>query len=159
MIRSHNTSVDNINLNMIYTDRVNTHKPNGLWYSIDNEWHDFVSCIDDEYLHVKEFDYILELDFKKILVINNLNDIKKLPIKTINDSHGYVDFYSIKNQYSGFELRNFHAIKNICFFEYLCTPILLFFYGLDCSGGCIWDLSSIKSIKKTKCELFKNLRS
>lgn len=132
------------------------YRPNGIWFSVGNSWIDW--CVDNQHGNSPEVDYSYELTFNNynILTISTLEDVKNTHMRYIT-SKGF-DWTRVYEDYDGFVIYNFSEIakeneKSIYQNEYIKSPIhanikYSWFYGLDCSCGCIWNLDAIQTWKK-----------
>ncbi len=152
-MRTHTTNVPEIDFNMKYDLQRTNWKPCGLWYSIDRSWHEWCKALD--FNGIGKFDYELDIEMENILRIKTFDDLILLPVKEgiAGSAFGCIDWNVIKRKYKGFEITNqYHLAFHQMFLNKSITDRThgRFVYGLDCDGGCIWDLSAIKSVKKNK---------
>ncbi len=163
MKRIHTTDNELLDLGKKYAGQRNNGKPNGLWYTNDYSWHQW--CKDADFGKPCKYDFTLDLDMSDILFIDNLNDLSKLKIIPFGYdskiSMGFLDWEHLFSQYKGFEVPNQSELKqrmwglsgygkhgieiNMSHDMFIC--------GLDCDGGCMWDLSAIKSVKRKERSL------
>ena len=150
-------------------------KPKGYWYSLGSEWFDFwflklelekvksqVVC--EIKIKRNDFTKFGEKDKGKILVIDSLEEVKK-----INKKYGVlqrfrddekpvrlINFQKLSEKYGGIEFRNYKQIrKQIKENKKLnWRRDYLWYFSLDVSSGCIWDLSLIEVEKKGKLKDF-----
>lgn len=136
--RLHNSSTEQLDLTRIY-EEINggpCNKPRGLWYALDNTWYKI--AYDDD--HIFEHNHFLELDLTSIFIVEDSRDLMKLDSIISIYKANYPDWTKLLNKgYKGVEFRNFEFIT----FDYR----VYWFSALDCSSGCIWDLSCIKEVK------------
>jgi hypothetical protein len=148
MKRLHNTDSIEISLNKKYSQKDTDFKPRGLWYAIDNEWLEW--CLDNMSHWIKENVFELEIDISKIIVISNkteLNNFIKKFTEVKYECLETINWNLVKEEYNGIEIVNYNHLKyNIGYQSFHNFPT--WFYGWDVSGGCIWNLSIIKDIKK-----------
>jgi hypothetical protein len=168
MERKHNTKQSEL-YPMQYLQYRDFDKPVGLWYSWNNEWLDFCK----EYLPHRVYKNDLTVtivDFSAILVISTLTDLisfqHKYFLKNFVDGVLYagVNWLRVKYEFSGIEIRNYEEIKNEYYDSIYSLVVerrmdmtsMLWFLGLDCSSGCVWDLSLVKEINNDwlKCRIF-----
>jgi len=152
-MRIHNTNEANLTVKDI--EQLNSHlmlKPRGLWYGINGEWHRWCKSNVKEY--IKRYDYVIDLDMSKILCLRSSSDIRLfidkydfVPdiFKNVDFKHlsMWIDWQAVAKKYDGIEIdpyeHNFMAAIN-----------MLWYYIWDCSSGCVWNKSAIKSIKIIK---------
>ena len=137
-------------------------KPNGLWFSIENKEEDYYGwkewCEDSEFrLEALEYKYLIQLaDNAHILELTNLVDMfrfnKEYSIpenitwdrsnKLLYEPTAYkIKWNEIRAKYQGIFIYPYH-------YELRLRNDFTWYYGWDCSSGCIWDLNAIKEIKK-----------
>lgn len=141
MKRLINTDNRQLNLSKKYTQEMDM-KPRGLWYSIDNEWLDW--CKGNEFYTAKGLIEI-EIDTTQIMVIQTRQQLDLFIDKfgyNLTSRVKYIDWQKLATVHSGVEFRDFYKIRS-GFRSLLDLPT--WYYALDCSSGCIWDLSIIKS--------------
>jgi hypothetical protein len=145
MERLINTKLKEIDFTYNYVQS-NKMKPVGLWYSINYEWLEW--CRDNFRIH-KE---ILEIDLSNVLVIDSVSKLKSLIREFgyfIVEGVKYIDWRKLSKRYSGIEFVNYNEIRN----QLSILDLPTWFYGLDVSSGCIWDLSVIKNYKHRELDL------
>jgi len=149
--RIHTSDSKTIDLDRTYGVEKPNGKPFGIWYSIDRDWHDW--CEGANFDGIKKFDYELDVDMYRIFKVTCLEDLRKMPTKQLFSCSELIgiDWAKFKTQYKGFELINQNKMKfspGLDFTSKSNEALILFVYGLDCDGGCIWDLSAIKGVKR-----------
>ena len=150
-------------------------KPTCYWYSLGREWFDFW-FLDSELEKVNNqvlckikikrdtFATLSSKDKGKLLVIDSLEEVKK-----INKKYGVlqrfrddgkpvrlINFQKLSEKYGGIEFRNYKQIrKQIKENKKLnWRRDYLWYFSLDVSSGCVWDLSLIEVEKKGKLKNF-----
>lgn len=119
-------------------------KPNGLWYSINNNWlHWVIYNMPDMY---GKYSYALKFDetnFLKIDTKEKLKDfIEEFQVRV--KPFYWINWQEVSQKYSAFEIVNYYKItKN--FWDINNLWVL----GLECDSGCVWDLNCVKRVKKT----------
>ena len=139
-MRNHNSSLKNLDLKRKYKQRNDrfTMKPNGLYWSIDNEWLEWCSS---EMPHwVEKYNFSLEINEKDIYRISNKEEVSEFEKRYAKDF--MIDWYSVSLDYKGIEITNYHS------FRFSCKIMSTWIYGWDVNGGCVWDLSAIRSVMK-----------
>lgn len=151
MKRLHNTSVAHIAISdRPYPQDKQIMKPHGLWYGINDAWIEW--CRDNMPEWVKTNTFELEVDLSRILVLET-----ELDAMVFNERYGkeglasvyipeckYIDWKEIASQYAGIEIQGY----TYSYFRSTC----MWYNSWDCSSGCIWDLSAVKSVKKLELE-------
>jgi hypothetical protein len=119
-------------------------KPNGIWYSIDDQWKDWLSAND---CPIPKYQHDLHIDIDELLIIDKLSDLNKIPLKKNFDLSDRCDWEKLKQTYKGLYIPEYFQLKNDLFFneEFKFNCLGVFLIIVDVSGGCIWDLSAIKS--------------
>ena len=148
MERLINTNRKDLDLTWTYSQKENSMKPRGLWYSINYEWLEW--CRGNYSIHSEMIS--LNIDLSKILIIENSTQLDSLMdifgyyiVKGVK----YINWEKLSTYYSGIEFRNYNQTRNCFDLHNLPT----WFYTLDCSCGCIWDLSVIKNYKHSELDL------
>lgn len=142
MRRIVNTSVNYIDYARSYIIS-NDFKPEGLWYSIDNEWV-------ERWPNYEKPNFI-QIHFKddRLLVIDTLFTLNKLIEEFSHEGIAgfpFINWRKVAIKYAGIEIRNYQALVYSRRFEHsFADPLLLTTW--DCSSGCIWDLSIIEGQK------------
>lgn len=125
--------------NRDYVKRKSYRKPDGLWITTDNEnnWKDWCeeNCFNLENLKVRnEFKII---DTSKILYLETLIKFDMFSRSfSIADSCN-INWEEVSNKWDG-------IIIPFYFYERRFDPI--WYYGWDCSTGCIWNTSILKEL-------------
>lgn len=139
------TKRKSLSLKIKYKQFNQSFKPTGLWYSIDDGWAEW--CYSSMPKWIKKYSHYLEMDLSKVLILESPTDLQVFEdVYSFIDQSGYrcPDWKKVSENYSGIEIRNFHQLRLTRDANYLSR---LWFYGWDISGGCIWDLSCVKSLK------------
>lgn len=144
--RSHTTKKKSLSLKIGYRQHIEAFKPNGLWYSLDDEWTEW--CWGNMPAWVKKHSHYLDIDQSKMLVIETLVDLQKFEDRfSVNltiSKYISLNWEKVSLYYSGIEIRNYHQLKYQIFsLDYK----RLWMYGWDVNGGCVWDLSAINSVR------------
>jgi hypothetical protein len=155
MKRLHMSNSEEINLNKVYHLKEYAFKPNGLWYAENNEW--FRWCHSEMPHWIKPNIFELDIDMSKILVLSNVRGLKLFNYaysKSISGDLQMIDWAKVQKEYKGIEIRNYYDLK----WNHDLREFNIWFYGWDVPGGCIWDLSAIRRIKKysTPKKYFQN---
>lgn len=148
MQRLINTKRKDLDLTWTYSQKEKSIKPRGLWYGINYEWLEW--CKGNFSIHNEMIE--INIDSSKILLIENPQQLYSLMgIFGYNIVEGvkYIDWEKLSKYYSGIEFQNYHQTKNSFDLHNLPT----WFYTLDCSSGCIWDLSVIKNYTHSELDL------
>ena len=147
-----------------YTDKIieildhkkykqNNYKPSGLWFSKNNEWYEW--CISEGFnISGLNNKYELGIDFEDILIIDTID-------KLINFNDEYsicssssimtIDWLNISTKYKGIFFDNYLNIKHYLSINDLMYKFI-WYYAIDVSSGCIFDISAIKSFQITQYE-------
>ncbi len=128
-------------MNITQTEEAPTvnRKPIGLWYSLGNEWADFLRYDSLGWVSTYSNVFILELNLRKILKINTP---EMLIVFNKNHSKGdyYIDWSALQNLgFSGVEIIPYRAEARYN---------MGWYSGWDVASGCIWNTDCI--IKSTK---------
>lgn len=123
-------------------------KPKGLWYSFGNAWPSYLFD-EDESWSVKRLwgithIYELDLDFKKVLVIDNKSDFEDFERQVAKKDKSSVNWKKVAEQWSGIDVR-FCRAKTLYGDDWS-----KWYYGWDVSSGCIWNRDAIRGIKLLK---------
>ena len=135
-------------------------KPKGLWFSIEHETEDYFGwkdwCQSEGWrLDGLQYESIIELE----------SDASILELRTIKEMYQFNEDYGVievdrrfRNPFSNSDDiiyidwdRVYEKYQGIFIYPYHHTLRLennfLWFYGWDCSSGCIWDMDAIHNIK------------
>ena len=147
-------------------------KPLGLWYSLNNEWINYVheNNMDKTYKFFYEikvtYTKINNPDKNKVLLIKSNKDFQLLMKKyfRINEySNGYIsidcNWENVEKDFAGIEIINLKKLKlsnkTIQYIEKkyknsLINEYLLWTQTLDIDSGVVWNISALKYIKLIK---------
>lgn len=125
-------------------------KPQGLWYSINTEWVDWLSEVNwHERIYPNNLE--IEVDLSRVLVLETLEQIISLKeeytIFSLEKLRECIDWKSIADKYAGIEIRNYNELKwqGYATADFIISGFM-WFYGWDVSSGCVWDLSIVKQL-------------
>jgi hypothetical protein len=146
-------------------------KPTCYWYGIGNEWYKFWY----EYAEIEKVkdQVVCQIDVKrnslttfekkergKILVIDSLDEVKKLNKKysvlsgPSKEKYRLIDFNKLSETYGGIEFRNYSKIKKQINENKKLhwRRDYVWYFMLDVSSGCVWDLDliNVKEVGKLK---------
>jgi hypothetical protein len=136
-------------------------KPSGLWVSVESSefgeinynWREW--CEAEEF-NLEKLECAYEIELKEdasILHLKTYDEIfeftKKYNGSTSSFDH-VIDAYHIQWE----EVKKLHQGIILAPYQWYCRLHLesLWYYGWDCSSGCIWDLTCIKEFKQIKAE-------
>lgn len=117
-------------------------KPEGFWFSVNKEWLEWCK---ENGLFNSEDDYQYEIIFnsENIYKISSLQDLKnfrkRFPTKL---NKNWIDWNEVSKEYDGIVVYNYRDIKNDLLPKF---GKYIWFLGLDCSCGCIWNIKIITS--------------
>jgi len=142
-----NTNLKEIDFTFNYVQS-NKMKPVGLWYSINYEWLEW--CRYNFRIHKEIIE--IEIDLSNVLVIDSIFKLNSLTEEFgyfIVEGVKYIDWEKLSKRYSGIEFVNYDEIRN----QLSVLDLPTWYYGLDVSSGCIWDLSVIKNYTHSELDL------
>lgn len=124
-------------------------KPVGLWLSVGNAWEDWCKA-EEFFLKGLTHKSKVGICHDSVLSISGIDQVHEFFDKYGQSDIGeylkggmhFVDWLKVSEDYSGFMIEDYG-------FYCLMNPDLvghIWLYGWDCSSGCIWDKSAIKSI-------------
>lgn len=119
-------------------------KPEGFWYSCNDEWLKWVRVQMPKWEGKRN--YKIELDYTNIITIRNYTQLKAFhkkyaaPMYSGDPLNGYINWREVANAYKGIE---------ICPYLYKARfdREIRWYYSWDVASGCIWDASAVKSIE------------
>lgn len=136
-----------------YQQKQDAFKPFGLWYAINNEWLEW--CEYEMPNWIKKYQFKLEVDLSKILVISNIFELQLFYDEYKNDNAilGGIHWHKVAEKYCGIEMINYGILKYDNKLEYDT-----WLYGWDVSSGCIWDMKALIGFNKEEVheKWFKN---
>jgi hypothetical protein len=112
-------------------------KPHGFWYSIGDEWREWVA---NEMPHwLGEYHYEVELGDSKVLVLDTTEKLIRFG-RDYSNGFQQVDWGRVAETYDGIEInpyrRNFRMERYI---ESILGEAFLWYYAWDVASGCIWN--------------------
>lgn len=125
-----------------YRTKEATFKPVGLWYSINGEWEQWVLENMDSWK--RKYTHIIDVDTSKLLIISTLEALDTFIDKyKSNREYRTLQWGKLIDEgYYGIEFLNYWDIKNQAMNKFDFN--YAFYWGLDCSSGCIWNMDAIK---------------
>lgn len=147
--RIHATNAEDLILGTNYPDEsLFKDKPRGLWYSIDYSWHKW--CYFENF-YIGTNDFSLDIFEPQILKIDSIEKLLTLPVVSAF-KHRIIHWQELQSQYSGFEVTNYEKLKyNSLWGEPIDSHYEAYrclICNLDCSSGCIWDLSCVRNVTR-----------
>lgn len=124
-------------------------KPSGFWFSKDKEWLEW--CLEESmFIGENSYCYQLDIDMKNFIQIDTFDKLIQFQ-ELYEQKHGinknYIDWNKIKEKYDGIFFDNYKQIKLECNKLRLLNK-LIWFYGIDVSSGCIFNVDCIKGFTK-----------
>lgn len=135
-MRIHNTDCSVISDNAYYFQNSWGHKPEGLWWAIDDSWKQWCNDSAKPYWIGKN-DFSLSLDESNILIIENPEQLTEFTKKYATSSYSSLDWREVSFDYDGIEILYFY---NLTPAERLRN---LWVCSWDMPSGCLWNLSAI----------------
>jgi hypothetical protein len=142
-------------------DLVRQAKPNGLWVSVEStesggdnfNWREWCKA---ERFHLQNLECAYEIELREdanILHLKTRDEIFEFTNKYrafSKNFDGQNDTYQINWQ----KVKKLHQGIIIAPYQWKCRLALesCWYYGWDCSSGCIWDLTCIKEFKQIEVE-------
>ena len=117
-------------------------KPNGLWFSLDNDWKDW--CSKEGFMEYDDnltYTYELTLDESQFYVIDSFE--KLLEFEAKYKFGRYINWVEVSEDYDGLIFKNYHKIKKKLRLEDELFNSL-WYYSIDVNGGVVWNPSSVK---------------
>ena len=162
MKRYHLTSRKQLNLSLDYQQKPGNLKPNGIWYSLGDEWLQWVKSEMPSWREKYNIEIIMSE--KNLLIIDSIQRLEAFQAQysmgreertTLNFM--MIDWESVAKKYSGIEIRDYHAIQ----WEYSKREKSihdgLWLSAWDVSSGCIWDLDKISGYTVNETPLLKDI--
>jgi hypothetical protein len=132
-------TIENTNIKQVAKDPNYNPKPKGIWYSLANEWAEFIKYDAPEFAPDYTNVFSLDIDYSKILQIDTSEKLLAFNKKYARSSM-FVDWTAIQDEgYCGVEIIP-HQRQH--------SHSLMWYYNWSIASGCIWDSSCIK--KSTK---------
>jgi hypothetical protein len=110
-------------------------KPRGTWYSRGEDWVDWMSTEQPDWMERYKHAYWLDLDYTKILRINNDQKFLAFERKYGGVDGNGIDWQRVSSLYSGIEIIPY-------FWKFRMQH--MWYYPWDIASGCVWDSSAIK---------------
>jgi hypothetical protein len=148
-------------------------KPNGLWFDVNGSWKRWCEAAQFNFENLRYRHTMTILDASHILFLRNAKDIdlftrqygrnlsghiqllqSKDPIDAFARQYGRDLLGDIQRQFSHYilwgEVAERHSGIIINPYSHARSRTYLWYYGLNCAGGCIWDTSVIRLGKPCK---------
>jgi hypothetical protein len=148
-------------------------KPHGFWFDVNESWKQWCEATQ---FHLQGLCYrhtVTIFDTSRVLYLRNAKDVDKFTLKYGHNMSGHIQplqnpeeidafarqygqdlFREIRGQFSNYILWGEVAEKHsgIVIDPYFHSRSLkyLWYYGLNCAGGCIWDTKVIRLGKPFK---------
>ena len=142
-------------------------KPNGLWFDVDGSWKQWCEAVDFRTERLRYRHTVTILDASRILFLrhakeidrftrqygrNLSNNIQLLQSAEENNAfarqYGQDLFAEIQKQFSNYimwkEVAEKYSGIIINPYSRSRSKAYLWYYGWNCVGGCIWDISTIR---------------
>lgn len=123
----------------------NSDKPWGLWYSFGKAWIEFLDINSDIWWYQLKLEHVthvyrIYLNHDDILKIHTPREFREFEERYAIASKLKIKWPEVAKKYCGIEIRyNKRLVK-----------VGHWYYDWDCSSGCIWNRSAIKSITLLK---------
>ncbi len=117
-------------------------KPNGLWFSKNNEWKEF--C-ESNNLWTYLYEYELDIDFDNFLILDTTKKLDDFVKKYYSPKTTCIKWNSVMKDYSGIYFDNFIAIRKYIMEKKKFTMDYIWFLGVDINSGCVFRQSSVKA--------------
>ena len=141
-----------IHMNREYTQPNLRRKPVGLWYSIDFEW---IEWLKQAGYTPGTTNVSIDVDESRMYIITNLDDLDAF--QAIYEStdpakaqFSFIDWEAVAKDWAGVEIRNFQELNKAILNKWDLFAKFPWVSQLDCSSGCIWDLSIINSFESVE---------
>ncbi len=113
-------------------------RPEGLWYSINNDWKRF--CIESDNLQwIGNYNYNVNISNANILKINSLSEVRKFAkvYGEVGKYTTYINWANVAMNFDGIEVQDYNT-------DFFADIGANWFYCWDCASGCIWNLKNVK---------------
>ena len=130
-----------------YSSNIGLGKPSGLWVSDDDEEPNWKSWALAEDFNLPELKYCYRIELCKnanILKLTTQNAIRRFTYKFGNVNHPIekyldIDWNKVRTIYQGIIITPY---------QWKLRHTFLWYYGWDCASGCIWDISTVKTLTR-----------
>lgn len=127
-----------------FYDNKTGRKPRGMWFCYGSEWFDFLMRTKDYgELRMKIYSKILglELDMSNFIILKTEQEAISF-FEEFSGAWGLINWDKVAQKYSGIFIADYEVIQ--------CPMIigLSYFHNWDVIGGCVWDLSTVKSVRR-----------
>jgi hypothetical protein len=148
-------------------------KPNGFWFDVDGSWKRWCEAVELELENLRYRHTVTLLDTSRMLFLCSARDVDRFTRRYGRNLSGHIQllqssgdrdafarqygrdlFGEIQKQFSNYIIWDEVTAK---YSGILINPYsrsrsqtYLWYYGLNCAGGCIWDLSVIRLSKPCK---------
>lgn len=117
-----------------------TMKPNGLWLSVDDDWHRW--CQDEGLNWSSEPGVAFEIvEPSRVLMLSSVEDIDAFTEKFINlfSDQYRTDWGLLAERFAGLLIAPYQWERRLHFGT-------SWYYPWDCASACIWDLSVVRQV-------------
>ena len=148
-------------------------KPNGFWFDVNEEWRRWCETVQFRIENLQYRHTVTILDASRILFLRNAKDIDVFTRQYGHNLSGHIQllqsakdidvfaghygrdlFGDIQKQFSNYimwgEVAEKHSGIIIDPYSRARSRTYLWYYGLNCAGGCVWDTSVIRLGKPCK---------
>ena len=124
-----------------------SYKPRGFWFSVENAWQ--VCCQSNGYRDTtSQYKYRVDIHLDRVYKIATLEDLRDFNNNYDTYNREWkIHWFKVTQDYDGIVIYNYADIKQRLRQENdKFSDIYYWFYDLDCSSGCIWNLRAITNI-------------
>jgi hypothetical protein len=148
-------------------------KPNGLWFDINGSWKRWCESVQFRLENLRYRHTVTILDTSRLLFLRNAKEVDLFTREHGHNLSGFIQplqsseeldsftheygsdlFSDIQSKFSNYilweEVAGKHSGIIISPYSRSSSRTYLWYYGLNCTGGCIWDTSLIR-LGKPRC--------
>lgn len=138
VVLTNKETIENTNIKQVPRDSSYNPKPKGIWYSLANEWAEYIKYDAPDWASDYTNVFLLDIDFSKILKIDTSEKLLSFNRKYANNM--FVDWAALQEEgYCGVEIIPYQGSHR---------HSIPWYYGWDIASGCIWNSSCIKKVNK-----------
>jgi hypothetical protein len=126
-------------------------KPNGLWYTCDNEWKEYIQRQNPSWGSSYVHKYLLDVNLNRMCVIRNEKEFLEFNAKYGVDDRGdmAIDWVKVSKDYDGIEICPYQ-------WEFRMKKKSAWYYSWDVASGCIWGSSAFKGVTEVENDIKDN---